>query len=232
MDTLKSAVRKHHKTNFVFADVNNDLGVWCAEIDSHTRLVKMAYGYARRIAVDALYAQGLVNKDVREHVLMIFKALQAQTGQTAEFQEAAYAQAVEFLKGYNWLFTSIFAKSLSLLASSRAPDGILADADLFTEVLTFSYAQFKEDFEVAEAIDARFRQDSLSRDQAFEDAYAEIKKDIFDDLPLYHINLEEAERYAKENSKVVYKDSSGYFTANKNYVPPPQFVLDDEDIGF
>ena len=77
-----------------------------------------------------------------------------------------------------------------------------------------------------------FRQDSLSRDQAFEDAYAEINKEIFDDLPLYHINLEEAERYATENGKVVYKDSSGYFTANKNYVPPPQFGLDDENISF
>lgn len=43
MDALIDAVRKNHKSGFVFADINNDLGDWCSGMDSQPNIVKMAY---------------------------------------------------------------------------------------------------------------------------------------------------------------------------------------------
>ncbi|HGN2666792.1 hypothetical protein N7414_30545 [Pseudomonas sp. GD04087] len=233
MHTLKGTVRKNHKTGFVFADINNDLGDWCSDFDSQSKIVKMAYGYARRIAVDALYAQGLVKNDVREHVFMIFKSLQMQTGQTVEFQEAAYAQAIEYIKGYIWQFTSSFAKSLSAYATAKVPQAMMADADLFADVIDFSYReQIQAQMESAELIDKSASQHILVNNPSFNQACEGIDKDVFDDLPIYHPGRDEAEKYAKENGKVVYQDSSGYFTANEGYVPPAEFKLEDDDIEF
>lgn len=174
-----------------------------------------------------------MKNDVREHVLMIFKALQMQTGQAVEFQEAAYAQAIEYLKGYNWQFTSHFSKNLSAYAAAQAPQAMMADADLFAIILDFSYGeQAQAQAQVAELIDRGLRLEASDYDRAFNEAYEEISKEVFEGFPLYHTGRKEAEEYAKENGKVVFKDGSGYFTACEGYVPPPVLKFDDEDIGF
>lgn len=49
----------------------------------------------------ALRIQGLVDADNYDHAVSIFKSLQAQTGHTVEFQEAAFSEAVEYIKSYH-----------------------------------------------------------------------------------------------------------------------------------
>ena len=130
--TLLSVVRKTMDTGFVFWNISDDLGHSCKEIMSSTSLVKMSYGYARRSAAAALYVQGLVDKASYEHVVAMFKALQSQTGQTVEFQEAAAADASEFLRSYHYLISSFFEKKTIQIANEyEIPKRRLTDAELF-----------------------------------------------------------------------------------------------------
>lgn len=63
--SLKDTVPRNFSTGYIFADINNDLGDWSKTAQSHPRLAQMVYAYARRVAVQALYAQGLVDLSKR-----------------------------------------------------------------------------------------------------------------------------------------------------------------------
>ena len=102
----------------------------------------MAYGYARRAAVAAMYLQGIVNKDTYGHVTGIFKALQHQTGQTVEFQELAGSDSIEFMQSYHYLISSFFVKALIGIAQDYEPPATrLSDAELFAEVMDTVHAE-------------------------------------------------------------------------------------------
>lgn len=137
---LLDIVPKTVKTGFVFWDINDDLGHAAEEIMSSTPLVKMSYGYARRSAAAALYLQGLFDKASYEHAVAMFKGLQRQTGQTVKFQEAAAADASEFLKSYHYLISSFFEKKAIQIANEYdIPKHRISDAELFARVVETAY---------------------------------------------------------------------------------------------
>lgn len=100
-----------------FEDLNLDLAN-CIEKNFHTcdPMIKMAYGYARRIAMAGLYFQGIVSKSAVSHVEDIFVSLQKITGQTIAFQEEAAAQAHEVLQSYVPRLTKNYERALVLNA--------------------------------------------------------------------------------------------------------------------
>lgn len=133
---LSGIVKKTNDTGYVFVDINNDLGEAAEEIMNSSPMIQMAYGYARRTAVAALYIQGLVNQDTYNHVISIFKSLQIKTGHTVEFQESAFAEAAEYMLAYHHLITTFMAKMIVSVAESyEIPPSQLDDAQLFKEVL-------------------------------------------------------------------------------------------------
>lgn len=133
---LSKIVKKTNHTGYVFADINNDLGEVSDEIMNSSLMVQMAYGYARRTAVAALYIQGLVNEDTYNHVVSIFKSLQIKTEHTVEFQESAFSEAAEYMLAYHHLITSFMAKMIVSVAENyEIPSSQLDDAQLFKEIL-------------------------------------------------------------------------------------------------
>lgn len=99
---LSELALRNHRTGYVFVDINNDLGDAAEAIMANTPLIKMTYGYARRTAALAMYAQGLIDKSVLDHVQMIFKSLQLGTEQSKEFQEKAFEESITFMQTYHW----------------------------------------------------------------------------------------------------------------------------------
>lgn len=133
---LSGVVKKVNDTGYIFIDINNDLGEAAEEIMRSSPMTQMAYGYARRTAVAALYIQGLVNQETYDHVVSIFKSLQIKTGHTVEFQESAFAEAAEYMIGYHHLITSFMAKMIVSVAENyEIPPGQLDDVQLFKEIL-------------------------------------------------------------------------------------------------
>jgi len=143
---LVDLVPRAHETGYIFVDVNNDLGAAAEAIMKSEPALQMAYGYARRSAASAMYAQGLVGRDVYEHAQMIFRALQLQTGQTTEFQEQAFDEALSFMKTYHWQLTRITLTAISNLANNydRAEEGQLADADLIRQAIEVMHVEQQE----------------------------------------------------------------------------------------
>ncbi len=83
----------------IFANINNDLN---ESIDEDSNImILMSYGYARRIAAAGLLLQGVFNKNNYIQALNIFKSLQLETGQSIEFQEEAFSQALELVQSYD-----------------------------------------------------------------------------------------------------------------------------------
>ncbi len=141
---LKDTVLRVFNTGYLFADINNDLGEWSKTAETQPLLAQMAYAYARRIAVQGLYAQGLVDRNLVDHVTGIFKAMQVKTGQTVEFQEQALVEATALIIGYHPLATGHFSKSLAQWYRVNSDVGQhprLADAELFRMVLDHAYAE-------------------------------------------------------------------------------------------
>lgn len=139
---LTDIVHRKHKTGYIFIDINNDLGDAAEEIMANTANIKMAYGYARRTAVAALYIQGIVDKDLYDHVLTVFKSLQIQTEHTVEFQEQAFSESMEFIKSYNPLISTFLAKKIIAIAQDyEIPEGQLDDAQLIKEVLDIAHEE-------------------------------------------------------------------------------------------
>lgn len=139
---LAEMVPKVTKTDYLFWNINDDLGIAAERIIKGPLHIIMAYGYARRAAVAAMYVQGLVNKDTYSHVSSIFKALQQQTEQSVEFQENAGAESVAFMQSYHYMINSMFVrKVISIAQDYEVPPGRLSDADLFSEVADTLYAE-------------------------------------------------------------------------------------------
>jgi hypothetical protein len=139
---LADTVPKVTRTEFIFWNINDDLGTVAEQIMKAPPQVRMAYGYARRAAVAAMYLQGIVNKDTYGHVTSIFKALQHQTGQTVDFQELAGSDSIEFMQSYHYLISSVFVKALIGIAHDYAPPATrLSDAELFAEVMDTVHAE-------------------------------------------------------------------------------------------
>lgn len=133
--TLTDVVQKSHDSGYLFVDIMNDLGIASDEIMKSVPSVQMGYGYARRAAAAALYAQGIIDKDGLDQSVSIFKALQAQTGHTTEFQEAAFAESMAFMQTYRPELSSLLVKKIVQIASDYdIPAGEKSDADFLAAV--------------------------------------------------------------------------------------------------
>lgn len=99
---LIDVISKNNKTDLgPFEDLNLDLASYIEKnFDTCDPMIKMAYGYARRVAMTGLYFQGIAGQNVVNHVHDIFVGLQTMTGQTIDFQREAAYQAREALNSY------------------------------------------------------------------------------------------------------------------------------------
>ncbi len=102
----------------VFANINNDLNE-CMTDKVTDKMIIMAYGYARRAAAAGLYLQGVFNKASYEQASRVFLELQLQTGQTVNFQEEAFAQALELLQSYDKNITKQIVSVLVATAENK-----------------------------------------------------------------------------------------------------------------
>lgn len=90
----------------------------------------------------ALRIQGLVDADNYDHAVSIFKSLQAQTGHTVKFQEAAFSEAVEYIKSYHPIISSLLLKNIVAIAEGYELPGIeLDDSQLFESVVKIMHAE-------------------------------------------------------------------------------------------
>lgn len=94
----------------IFANINNDLNESITE--KHNVMILMSYGYARRLAAAGLCLQGVFSLEDYSQAKNIFHSLQIQTGQTVEFQEEAFSQALELLESYDLRLTKIFVSKI------------------------------------------------------------------------------------------------------------------------
>jgi hypothetical protein len=139
---LSELVKKISNTGYIFWNINDDLGLAAEQVMRSSPEVRMAYGYARRTAVAALLLQGLVNRDVFDHVSGIFKALQQQTGHTVEFQEKSAAASTKFLQDYHYLIGGLFESKLIQIAREYVVQPQrLSDQELFQAVMDTIYAE-------------------------------------------------------------------------------------------
>ena len=140
--SLVDLVKKAENTGYVFIDVNNDLGTFIEENEDCDPLIKMAYGYARRYAVAAMYVQGFVKKELYDHVYEVFKGLQLMTGHTVEFQESATEQAFCLISSYTDLFDKEslrFILSLVHGGEARTPaNGEIIDTETLASIVNNS----------------------------------------------------------------------------------------------
>lgn len=99
---LIDVLSKNNRTDLgPFEDLNRDLANYIEKnFETCDPMIKMAYGYARRVVMTGLYFQGVVEQNVVNHVQDIFVGLQKMTGQTIEFQREAAVQATEVLQSY------------------------------------------------------------------------------------------------------------------------------------
>lgn len=143
---LVDLVPRLHETGYIFVDINNDLGDAAEAIMENELSLRMAYGYARRAATSAIYAQGLVGEEVYEHAQMIFRALQLQTGQTVEFQEEAFEEALSFMKTYHWQLTRLTISAIKNLADNydREENGHIEDANLIEHAIEVMHVEQQE----------------------------------------------------------------------------------------
>lgn len=225
---LKDTVLRKSHTGYLFADINNDLGEWSKSVLTEPLLAQMAYAYARRIAVLGLYAQGLVDRDVVDHVSAIFKAQQVRTGQTVEFQEAAFAESNLLIISYHPMATGLFSKSLAQWYQDNADlsqQPRRTDAELLGMVLEHAYIHQEERSGLLKTVETQ--QGPVSDDGY----YTQLSDSLFAELPLHHESWEAATAHAEREDLKVYLDQNGsYFTAPHGYVQPEQMTFDDENI--
>ena len=137
---LGDIAKKIFPSALIFDAINGDLGTASDEIGKNSKKIIMAYGYARRVAVAALYIQGHFKKEDYDHVHAIFKSLQFQTDPSVEFQEQAFSDAIAFMQTYHQTITSVFAKALILIAQEyEVNHNKLDDGELIKKVLDFAY---------------------------------------------------------------------------------------------
>lgn len=137
---LGDIAQKSFRSALIFDAINGDLGAASDEIGKNSKKIIMAYGYARRIAVAALYIQGHFKKEDYDHVHAIFKSLQYHTDPSVGFQEQAFADAISFMQTYHHMVTSVLAKALILIAQEYEINPIkLDDGELIKMVLEFAF---------------------------------------------------------------------------------------------
>ena len=137
---LENIVSRNNQTGSIFVDIINGLGESVETIMEHSKLIQMTYGYARRAAATALYIQGIIDKDVFDHNLAFFKAIQVKTEHTVEFQEQAFSDAIDYMQTYNPIITRLLIKNMAPIAQSfTPPQEILSDAELI-EIVMDAYA--------------------------------------------------------------------------------------------
>lgn len=140
--SLTEIVPKVTNTGYLFWDINDDLGKAAEAIMASTPLNKMAYGYARRAAMAALYIQGITSADHYAHATSIFKALQGQTGTSIDFQEHAARHSETFMQTYTSQINSLFLKKvISISLDYEITGEQMADADFFSAVLDTIYTE-------------------------------------------------------------------------------------------
>ncbi|WP_163390192.1 hypothetical protein [Enterovibrio norvegicus] len=133
---LADIVIKSNQTGYIFIDIMNDLGGAAEEIMKASNLIQMTYAYARRSAATALYLQGLVDRDVFDHNLSFFNAVQVKTEHSVEFQELSFSEAIEYMQTYNPIITRMLIKKMAVIASEYvAPNEQLSDTDLIRAVM-------------------------------------------------------------------------------------------------
>lgn len=126
---LIEVLSKINKTELgPFEDLNRDLGNYIEKnFETCDPMTKMAYGYARRVAITGLYFQRVVGQNVVNHVQDVFVGLQKMTGQTIEFQREAANQATEVLKSYVPRLTQEHERALHHYAREKKTAIALAD---------------------------------------------------------------------------------------------------------
>lgn len=238
---LKDTVPRNFNTGYIFADINNDLGDWSKTGRTQPLLSQMANAYARRIAVYALYAQGLVDLDLVKHVQSIFKAQQALTGHTVEFQEEALVEANQLVSEYHPMATGFFTKNLAQwysVNSGPANQALRTDAELFGMIFEHAHTfqeMLKNEQKTNSGRPSQQASDAHSHQAQEDEYYAEISEAVFADLPLHHSSWDDAKAHADRKNLKVYQSKSGsYFTAPEGYIEPnlSSFFDSDDDIVF
>ncbi len=130
-------VKKYDLEEGIFANINNDLNDAISE--NTDILLKMAYGYARRVASAGLFLQGVFNRENYDHAVNIFKSLQLQTGQSIEFQEEAYSQAIELLQRYDNRFNKVFNSQIISTIELNQVESAYEYDKYFTDEQIFDY---------------------------------------------------------------------------------------------
>ncbi|MCK0509574.1 hypothetical protein [Aromatoleum buckelii] len=138
---LIDVVPKQTKSGYLFWDINDDLGKSCEEIMQSTPEVQMAYGYARRAAVAGMYLQGIVKREIYDHVFAVFKSLQLQTGQTVDFQKQAFLDSIDYMQTYSPFITSFFVKTMvPMVQEYEGSSCRVGDANFFKAVLDLAHS--------------------------------------------------------------------------------------------
>lgn len=133
---LASIVKKTNQTGYIFADIMNDLGESVEDIMKESNLIQMTYAYARRSAATALFLQGIIDQDAFDHNLSFFKAIQAKTEHSVEFQEQSFTESIEYMQTYNPIITRMLMKKMVVIASEfDLPNEQLSDSDLIQAVM-------------------------------------------------------------------------------------------------
>lgn len=118
-----------------FEDLNRDLANYIEKnFETCDPMIKMAYGYARRVAMTGLYFQGIVGHNVVNHVQDIFVGLQKMTGQTIDFQREAADQATAVLQSYVPRLTREHERALLHYAREETTAVELADEHGYTDI--------------------------------------------------------------------------------------------------
>lgn len=145
-EVLSNFTERKNDTGYIFININNDLGDAVKNgADDWPPLMLMAYAYARRAAVAALYIQGIVKDELYDHVKAVFKGMQVKTGHTVEFQEKAFDAAIDYMKGYSPAITKLAIRKIIQIAEEyEAPTEQLSDADLFESLVEMAALEQKE----------------------------------------------------------------------------------------
>lgn len=138
---LGDIVVRSNQTGYLFVDIMNDLGESAEDIMNDSNLIQMAYAYARRSAAIALYLQGLIDQDIFDHNLSFFKAVQAKTEHSVEFQEESFSESIEYMQTYSPIITRMLIKKMAVIVSEyNTPNEQLTDSDLIQAVMD-SYSE-------------------------------------------------------------------------------------------
>ncbi len=126
---LIEVLNRNNRTDLgPFEDLNRDLANYIEKnFETCDPMIKMAYGYARRVAMTGLYFQGIIAHNVVNHAQDIFVGLQKITGQTIDFQREAAGQATEVLQSYVPRLTREHERALLHYAREEITAVTLAD---------------------------------------------------------------------------------------------------------